>query len=83
MAGMWQCRLYQSLDSKKQTLCKLIRTKNYKIQIISAILRLITTMGFFYAISTVKLAELYSVFFAIPIFVSFLSIFLLKEKYLL
>ena len=59
---------------------KNLRINNYKIQIISAILRLITTMGFFYAISTVKLAELYSIFFAIPIFISFLSIFLLKEK---
>ena len=59
---------------------KNLRINNYKIQIISAILRLITTMGFFYAISTVKLAELYSIFFAIPIFISFLSFFLLKEK---
>ena len=59
---------------------KNLRINNYKVQIISAILRLITTMGFFYAISTVKLAELYSIFFAIPIFISFLSVFLLKEK---
>ena len=59
---------------------KNLRINNYKVQIISAILRLITTMGFFYAISTVKLAELYSIFFAIPIFISFLSFFLLKEK---
>lgn len=57
-----------------------LRINNYKIHIISAILRLITTMGFFYAISTVQLAELYSIFFAIPIFISFLSFFLLKEK---
>ena len=59
---------------------KNLRINNYKIHIISATLRLITTMGFFYAISTVKLAELYSIFFAIPIFISFLSVFLLKEK---
>ena len=59
---------------------KNLRINNYKVQIISATLRLITTMGFFYAISTVKLAELYSIFFAIPIFISFLSVFLLKEK---
>ena len=59
---------------------KNLRINNYKIHFISATLRLITTMGFFYAISTVKLAELYSIFFAIPIFISFLSFFLLKEK---
>ena len=59
---------------------KNLRTKNYKIQILSSLIRLLTTISFFYAISTLPLAELYSVFFSIPIFVSLLSIILLKEK---
>ena len=60
-------------------LYRILRTKNFKLQIVRSALLFTATVCFFTSLKTLKLADVNAIFQVSPIFVTILSVLVLKE----
>jgi drug/metabolite transporter (DMT)-like permease len=60
-------------------LYRILKTKNFKLQIVRSALLFIATICFFTSLKTLKLADVNAIFQVSPIFVTILSVLVLKE----
>ena len=79
---IWSRYLSQTVVSfilLSPVLYRILRTKNFKLQILRSALLFTATVCFFTSLKTLKLADVNAIFQVSPIFVTILSVLVLKE----
>ena len=79
---IWARYLSQTIVSfilLSPVLYRILRTKNFKLQILRSALLFTATVCFFTSLKTLKLADVNAIFQVSPIFVTILSVLVLKE----